>query len=90
MELQSIELPLYQGFCLVNCRLVDAQAPRLGAATLGLRNTTAGQLQPHLIPSARCSQVDQLMHNVVSVHCPEPPGCWDSLGSQASLRSRGS
>jgi hypothetical protein len=28
-----------------------------------------------------CSQVAHLMQDVVTVHCPEPPGSWDSLRS---------
>jgi hypothetical protein len=27
------------------------------------------------------AQVEHLMQDVVTVHCPEPPGSWDSLGS---------
>ena len=35
-----------------------------------------------LIPSARfVAQVEHLMQDVVTVHCPEPPGSWDLLGS---------
>ncbi|HZC10793.1 MAG TPA: hypothetical protein VE485_12305 [Mycobacterium sp.] len=35
-----------------------------------------------LIPSARCAaQVDHLVQDVVTVHCPEPPGSWYWLGS---------
>jgi hypothetical protein len=46
-------------------------------AICGRRSTTTA-----LIPSARfVAQVEHLMQDVVTVHCPEPPGSWDSLGS---------